>query len=102
MKAYEVFEKSKGKWTFKPTPYLASLVGGYEGSYLVLPARLFGINYVNYNKMVRDVYGATLLKGEGWYVGVEFNERARCVEFVNEVNRRFEALVVAEGDCDGE
>lgn len=93
MTAFTIGEGFSGGWTFVPTEDLARVVGTLGGSYTVLPARLFGLSYCDYCRMVRDVYRASLSKGKGWYIGVYFLNKVDCLHFIKELNRRFAALV---------
>jgi hypothetical protein len=61
-----------------------------KSSWLVLYARIFNLNYIDFLRMVRDVYGATLKGKEGGYIYFYFNEKMMCERFVKDVNKRFE------------
>ena len=56
----------------------------------ILYARIFNLEFTDFLRMVRDVYGATLSGKEGGYIYFYFTEKQMCQRFVNDLNKRFE------------
>lgn len=60
-----------------------------DSNYGILAARLFGLSYPDYLRMLRDKYGATLSGKNGGWITASFNDAAQCQKVVNELNRRW-------------
>ena len=61
-----------------------------EGSYMIIFPRLYNLSYAQFLRMVRDIYGAVLVKGNNTkYIYFYFKEKSKCDKFVKEVNNRF-------------
>lgn len=59
-----------------------------RGSYNLLAARLFGLSYADYLRMVRDNYGAVLNGREG-YIIFTIQDKTQAEKLVKELNRRW-------------
>lgn len=60
-----------------------------DSNYGVLAARLFGLSYPDYMRMLRDVYGATLSGKNGGWITASFSDAAQCQKVIKELNRRW-------------
>ena len=61
-----------------------------EGSYMIIFPRLYNLSYAQFLRMVRDIYGATLLKGNNKkYIHFYFTDENKCNKFVKDANTRF-------------
>lgn len=61
-----------------------------NGSYTIIFPRLYNLSYAQFLRMVRDVYGATLLKGNNKkYIHFYFTDEKKCNQFVKDSNERF-------------
>lgn len=64
-----------------------------SGSYNVLAARLFGLNYADYLRMCRDLYGAEILGKGTTYPVAYFSTKHEVELLVKELNKRCEILL---------
>ena len=55
----------------------------------LLFARIFNLEYVDFLRMVRDIYGATLSGKQGGYISFYFTEKQMCQKFINDLSKRF-------------
>ena len=60
-----------------------------NSNYGILAARLFGLSYPDYLRMLRDKYGATLKGKNGGWITASFNDPAQCQKVITELNRRW-------------
>lgn len=60
-----------------------------NSNYGILAARLFGLSYPDYLRMLRDKYGATLSGKKGGWITASFNDPAQCEKVVKELNYRW-------------
>jgi hypothetical protein len=64
-----------------------------DGSYNILYARIFGLTYPEFLKMVRDLYNATLYgRGQGYTI-FTFENLYDAQKFANECNIRWRELI---------
>lgn len=66
-----------------------NLVGPVRGSYHILQARIFGIDYANYLRMLRDKYNAVIIGKEHRCPVAYFKNKEDINKIVNELNIRF-------------
>ena len=64
-----------------------------SGSYNILYARLFGLTYPEFLKMVRDLYNATLYGRGNGYTIFTFENLYDAQKFSNECNNRWKQLI---------
>ena len=76
--------------TQKLCDIVLSKVGKMKGSYMVLEARFFGLNYYDYLRMVEDKYNATIYPTtqRAKYYSILFNEEKDASALCKELNRR--------------
>lgn len=93
MKNYFYIDESviEGKYLIKPDADKCHILVT-RGSLQVLEARIFGLNYIDYIRMCRDVYGATLKGKNSLYISVYFSSYEAAVPLLNELNRRAEII----------
>lgn len=60
-----------------------------NGSYNVLGARLFGLKYPDYLRMVRDNYEADLKGKEKGYITFYFSDKVKANKLCAELNKRW-------------
>lgn len=60
-----------------------------RGSYLILFARLFGLEYHSFCRYVRDIYGATLHGRQEGYITFTFEQKQDAEKFQREVEHRW-------------
>ena len=70
-----------------PLPFLYA-----KGSYNVLKARLFGLEYAEFLRMVRDNYSATLI-GQTGYIIEKFKNRNDASRLCIELNKRINQVL---------
>lgn len=63
------------------------------GSYGILKARLFGLNYADFMRMMRDVYGADLHGKNGGYITCTFKNASDCKKVVDILNERWKKWI---------
>ena len=63
-----------------------------RGSYNLLAARVFGLSYPDYLRMVRDNYEA-ILNGKEGYMLYSFTNKAMGEKLVSELNKRWDIIV---------
>ena len=63
--------------------------GIMRSSWLVLYARLHGLQYADFLRYVRQEFNATLCGRNSTYIHFYFTNRADCEKFVEYSNRRF-------------
>ena len=56
----------------------------------ILFARIFNLEYADFLRMVRDLYGATLAGKTGGYIYFYFEDKSMCQKFINELERKFD------------
>lgn len=62
------------------------------GSYNILAARVFGLPYPDYLRMVRDNYEATLNGKEG-YMTYTFKNKLMAEKLIKELNKRWDIII---------
>lgn len=62
-----------------------------KSSWLILYARIFNLEYPDFLRMVRDIYGATLEGKQGGYISFYFSEKMMCQKFIKDTNKRFDS-----------
>ena len=62
------------------------------GSYNILAARVFGLSYADYLRMIRENYGATL-KGKEGYITYTFTVKENAIKLEKELNRRWNIIL---------
>ena len=71
-----------------------------KGSYNILKARLFGLEYAEFLKMARDNYSATLI-GQTGYIIEKFKDRndasKLCIELNKRINQVLEGIKMVGG-----
>ena len=60
------------------------------GTWNLLYSRIFNLNYVDFLRMVRDVYGAKLQGRDKGYIIFYFEEKQSCNRFIKDLDKRFE------------
>ena len=83
-----------GKFIIKPTTYLYNTIRSVKGSYHVYGARLFGISYADYLRMLRDRYGATIVGKNQTYPVAYFENKEKANEVITELNKRFRKIAL--------
>lgn len=63
-----------------------------KGSYNVLKARLFGLEYAEFLRMARDNYSATLI-GQTGYIIEKFKDRNDASKLCVELNKRINQIL---------
>ena len=63
-----------------------------KGSYNVLKARLFGLEYAEFLRMARDNYSATLI-GQTGYIIEKFKDRNNASKLCIELNKRINQIL---------
>ena len=63
-----------------------------KGSYNVLKARLFGLEYAEFLRMARDNYSATLI-GQTGYIIEKFQDRNNASKLCIELNKRINQVL---------
>ena len=63
-----------------------------KGSYNVLKARLFGLEYAEFLRMARDNYSATLI-GQTGYIIEKFKDRNNASKLCVELNKRINQVL---------
>ena len=63
-----------------------------KGSYNVLKARLFGLEYAEFLRMARDNYSATLI-GQTGYIIEKFKDRSNASKLCIELNKRINQVL---------
>ena len=63
-----------------------------RGSYNVLKARLFGLEYAEFLRMARDNYSATLI-GQTGYIIEKFQDRNNASKLCIELNKRINQVL---------
>lgn len=56
----------------------------------ILYARIFNLEFANFLRMVRDIYGATLAGKEKGYIYFYFEDKSNCQRFIKELEKRFD------------
>ena len=73
-----------------------------KGSYNVLKARLFGLEYAEFLRMARDNYSATLI-GQTGYIIEKFKDRndasKLCIELNKRINQVLEGIKNENSSC---
>ena len=64
--------------------------GEMRSSWLVLYARLWGLEFPDFLRFVRQEYNATLCGRKSTYIHFYFTDKKDCDLFVTNCNRRFE------------
>ena len=62
-------------------------------NYSVTIARLFGLNYCECYRMIRDVYGATLYGKHGNYIGIAIKDKSSAEKLCKELNQRWNYIL---------
>lgn len=89
---YEESPSQKGKYMIFPVHENLPLKGT-KGSYALLAARLMNLNYADYLRMCRDLYGAEIYGKNTYYPIAYFSLNDKLKELVNILNKRaIEAL----------
>lgn len=68
-------------------------IGRIDGSFSLLPSRLYGISYVDFLRMARDKYGARLSGKKGVYFTVTFKDKTDAERMVLDLNERWSHLI---------
>lgn len=82
------------KFIIKPTSHLYNLIDRLEGSYHVYEARLFGLPYSQYLRMLRDKYGVDIIGKGQTYPVAYFLDLDKAREVVIELNKRFRIIAL--------
>lgn len=82
------------KFIIKPTSHLYNLINRIEGSYHVYEARLFGLSYSQYLRMLRDKYGVTIIGKGQTYPVAYFLDLDKANEVITELNKRFRKIAL--------
>ncbi len=95
MIAFKTEESFSQKGRFKPTitfeacEYINCCL---NGTYHTVAARLFGLSYAEFMRMVRDKYNAELVGRSGGYIYYTFKEKVDCDKLTKELNKRWNEL----------
>jgi hypothetical protein len=91
--AFTIDNDLNNKFTIIITEVVTSYINtSITGSYKVLCARLFGLEYHDYLRMARDIYGAQLHGKQFQYLNYSFENKTDAVKLMNELNKRWSAL----------
>lgn len=69
-----------------------NLIGPIRGSYHIFQARIFGLDYADYLRMLRDNYNAIIIGKEHKYPVAYFKNKNDVDKIVTELNNRFTQL----------
>jgi len=69
------------------------IAGRIKGSYSILFARIFGLSYPDFFRMVRDEYNATLSDKKSVYIIFDFKNVKDAERFAKECDKRMENLL---------
>lgn len=76
-----------GKWIIRPV--LDKFYLSYTtGSYMIIEARLLGVNYANFLRICRDVFGATIIGKNSKYPVAYFNNDEKLKLLLDILNTR--------------
>lgn len=93
MKCFEIDTSPDGKKFFvKISEHCMDLYLHYPSittTWYILFARIFNLDYSDFLRMVRDIYGAKLIGKEKGYVYFYFEDKAFCQKFIKELERKF-------------
>ena len=64
-----------------------------EGSFILLASRVMGLNYADYCRMCRDMYGAEIIGKNCFYLKVFFSNKADANKLINILNERMEKIL---------
>ena len=92
MNYFKTEEKSIGEYkpVFTDALWVELDKGKMKSSWLVLYARLWGLDYPDFLKFIRQEYNATLCGRKSTYIYFYFTDKKDCDLFVMNCNRRFE------------
>ena len=65
-------------------------IGMTDGSFAIVPSRLFDLNYADYCRMVVSVYHATLFGKNGKYIGICFQKEEDANALCKELKKRWD------------
>ena len=94
MKAFIIEPNGNSRFLVKITlEAVAKINTMIQGSYAVLPARLFGLEYHSYLRMVRDIYSAELVGKNSKYVIPYFTDKKKVEDLCLELNKRWNTII---------
>jgi len=84
-------EKSIGEYSpvFTDTLWEEFGSGNMKSSWLVLYARIWGLQYANFLRFIRQEYNATLCGRNSTYIYFYFSDKKDCDNFVNKCNKLY-------------
>ena len=80
------------RYTISVTDEVCKLMGPLKGSYNILPARILGLNYVDYIAYVLKMYGDRV-KFNSWGGGLSFENKEDARNFAGFLDVRMFKLV---------
>ena len=91
MNYFKTEEKSIGEYkpVFTDALWVELDKGKMKSSWLVLYARLWGLDYPDFLRFIRQEYNATLCGKSSIYIYFYFSEEKDCDNFVKDCNIRF-------------
>lgn len=93
MKAFYV-DKSDNRFLIRISFEAVSKINTQiSGSYAVIPARLFGLEYQDYLRMVRDFYSADLVGKNSKYIIPYFTDKNKVDSLCLELNKRWNTII---------
>ena len=83
----------KGKFSIDYKPAFYKYVHYTDGSYRVYEARIFGLTFASYLRMVRDIYGAEIVGRGHLYPMVYFDSKEKAEKLAKDLNKRFLIII---------
>lgn len=80
------------RYTISITDEVCELMGPLKGSYNILPARILGLNYIDYIAYVLKMYGDKV-KFNSWSGGLSFENKEDARNFAGFLDARMFKLV---------
>lgn len=80
------------RYTISVTDEVCQLMGPLKGSYNILPARILGLNYIDYAAYVLKMYGDKV-KFNSWGGGLSFENKEDARNFAGFLDVRMFKLV---------
>ena len=76
------------EYSIRYTADFYGIFGYTNGSYRVYEARLFGLHFASYLRMVRDIYGGRIVGSGHKYPRTYFPTKESAMKLVLELNKR--------------
>lgn len=98
MKKYFKFEESpyhESSYTIRINFELLDM-GSTNKSFNYIFGKIMGLDYADYLRMCRDVYGAEIIGKNSMYPVAYFKDSIKCQELINEMNQRVDSILKFE------